>query len=96
MLCFNTCFAHAAVMDQWISQIEQWVRQQPVEQIYVAVAVMALTVVLFVLCKIVLPTVLYYLFIWLILNCLEYWRMAFSVEFILIIEFLGEIKVTRS
>ncbi|XP_020088760.1 signal recognition particle receptor subunit beta-like isoform X1 [Ananas comosus] len=36
-------------MDQWISQIEQWFHQQPVEQIYVAVAVLALTVVLFVL-----------------------------------------------
>lgn len=84
-------------MDQWISQIEQWFHQQPIEQIYVAVAILALTVVLFVLCKFVLLYIMS-LFGGLILNCLD---KQFSISgwpfrYILIIEFLGEISVTCS
>ncbi|XP_072957008.1 uncharacterized protein [Typha angustifolia] len=36
-------------MERWTNQLEQWVRQQPIEQIYIAVAVLTLTVAFFVL-----------------------------------------------
>ncbi|CAD6269200.1 unnamed protein product [Miscanthus lutarioriparius] len=37
-----------AAMDEWVHQAESWIRQQPPEQIYIAAAVVALTVLLLI------------------------------------------------
>jgi hypothetical protein len=37
-----------AAMDEWIRQAESWIRQQPPEQIYIAAAVVALTILLLI------------------------------------------------
>lgn len=51
-------------MEQLIHRVEEWVRQQPIEQIYVAFAVLMFTISFFGLCKSTLPC--FYLFLFLV------------------------------
>ncbi|KAG1354920.1 signal recognition particle receptor subunit beta [Cocos nucifera] len=42
-------------MEQWMHQIEQWVRQQPVEQLYAAFAVLVVTIAFFAILRLLKP-----------------------------------------
>ncbi|XP_010904569.1 uncharacterized protein [Elaeis guineensis] len=43
-------------MEQWMHQIEQWVRQQPVEQLYAALAVLIVTLAFFGILRLLKPS----------------------------------------
>nr|XP_019705216.1 signal recognition particle receptor subunit beta isoform X2 [Elaeis guineensis] len=42
-------------MEQWMHQIEQWVRHQPVEQLYAALAVLIVTIAFFAILRLLKP-----------------------------------------